>query len=254
MMNTDNDKTTDPAVNTDNNNNNDNNSNDNSNQQQQSPQDRPRWLPEKFMTPEELARAYGELEQRLGSQQQQKEQDGETEPEDKQEPDEKTNGGLSDKFEKYTAEFAEKGELSEESYKELEDLGFPKQMVDAYVTGLKVEAEQQAAAIYNEAGGKETYEAMVAWAAKELSEDEIKEYNEALDDPKAARFAVRDLYRRYLERGRLPNPVKGKPSRSTGTGAFESKAQMIEAMKDPRYKTDPAYREEVARRLALSTI
>ena len=38
--------------------------------------DRPDWLPEKFKTPEDLAKSYGELEKKLGSREQSPQMDG----------------------------------------------------------------------------------------------------------------------------------------------------------------------------------
>ena len=38
------------------------------------------------------------------------------------------------------------------------------------------------------------------------------------------------------------------------SGAFQSRAQVVEAMSDPRYKKDPAYRQQVYNRLQNSNV
>jgi len=48
------------------------------------------------------------------------------------------------------------------------------------------------------------------------------------------------------------NLVQGKPP-STGSG-FRSQAELVQAMSDPRYDSDPAYRQDVARKLERSNI
>jgi hypothetical protein len=40
----------------------------------------------------------------------------------------------------------------------------------------------------------------------------------------------------------------------TAPGGFESVAQVVAAMSDPRYKIDPAYRAQVERKIANSTV
>ena len=40
----------------------------------------------------------------------------------------------------------------------------------------------------------------------------------------------------------------------TNSDVFESSAQVIDAMNDPRYSKDPAYRKEVEEKLARSAV
>ena len=51
----------------------------------------------------------------------------------------------------------------------------------------------------------------------------------------------------------MVNYLTGKPARSTTEG-FRSQAELVRAMSDPRYDTDPAYRADVAATLEASNI
>ena len=52
---------------------------------------------------------------------------------------------------------------------------------------------------------------------------------------------------------RTPNLLQGSTGGS-GAEAFTSLIQMSEAMRDPKYQTDPAFREEVTRKLESSNL
>ena len=56
-----------------------------------------------------------------------------------------------------------------------------------------------------------------------------------------------------MANGSSPNLMQGSTGGS-GSGAFSSLAQMSEAMRDPKYHSDPAYREEVTRKLESSNL
>ena len=72
-----------------------------------------------------------------------------------------------------------------------------------------------------------------------------------LDDTK---YAIKSLNAQYLlANGSSPNLLQGSTGGSSAE-AFTSLAQMSEAMKDPKYQTDPAFREEVTRKLESSNL
>ena len=208
----------------------------------------------KYKTTEELEKAYKELETKLGAQ---------TEPEPAPpaqppaaEPKEPlTVAGLP--ADKYFGEYAEKGELSEASYKELADKGIPKELVDAYIAGQKAAAQQQQSlndtvvnSLIEEAGGEETFGKMAAWANTAYTAQEKADYQAAVDSgsPALARLAVASLKAKYEAAfGTAPDLTEG--TSAPGTTAYRSNAEMVAAMRDPRYQTDPAYRQEVERKV-----
>ena len=96
---------------------------------------------------------------------------------------------------------------------------------------------------------------MRAWAAQTLSDEELEAFDMAVSGtPQQAKLAVKGLIQAYeAENGRPPSLA---PSAMPGSGssAFRSSAEVVEAMRDPRYKKDPAYRAQVEQRLARSNV
>lgn len=218
--------------------------------------DRPEWLPEKFKTPEEMAKAYSELESKLGKPAEDKPADtpkpAEANPED-------ADKALSDRglnLQEFNDEFAQKGELSPESYDKLAKAGLSKEIVDDYIEGQKARASSYESSIKGEVGGNEKYSQMVDWAKGNLSEGEIQAFNKAVSsgDVEQARLAVLGLSTKYTNaNGSDPKRQIGG-GKASGADVFESTAQLTEAMKDPRYKSDPAYRQSVQSKLARSNV
>ena len=108
----------------------------------------------------------------------------------------------------------------------------------------------------NVAGGDKEYQSMMEWANTALQEGEIKMYDSVMDkgDPLAAYFAVQALAYRYNDsRGVDGQMLQGKAP-SNSKDAFKSQAQVVEAMTDPRYEKDPAYRKEIYDKLERSNL
>lgn len=163
------------------------------------------------------------------------------------------------------AEYERDGVLSEESYKELADNGFPKEVVDAYIRGVKASTQEQTElaqkevdAILQEAGGLERYEKVMAWASDKLSPEEQEAYNKAVtsSDPTVARLVVQGLMSRYdKEYGSSPSLLSGDGGMAAPStaGTFSNRADMVKAMADPRYRAnDPDYTREVEVKLLRS--
>ena len=206
----------------------------------------------KFKSQEDLAEAYENLEKKLGEKQPE-EQPTETEAEG--DPNSETND-VSNAIEDAATAYAEKGELSEANYKELEKLNITKDIVDTYIKGQEAMIAAEEIEIANSIGGQENYEAMAEWASNNLPAEEINSFEEIVvgsNNKEAAKMAVKGLYARFLsEGGQQPSIRQGNTSGSA-VQPFQSNAQVVEAMRDKRYENDPAYREEVERRLAVST-
>ena len=164
---------------------------------------RPEWLPEKFNSPEDLAKGYSELEKQFTQSRQAEAEANQAEssqevPSGQAEAKEAVeNAGLD--FEAMQAEFAESGELSENTYKDLEAKGIPKEMVDAYVDGQMAKADAYSNELYGYAGGEEAYQEMSAWASENLSDSEIDAFNDAITsgNESQARLAIDGMASRY---------------------------------------------------------
>jgi hypothetical protein len=178
----------------------------------------------KFRSAEDLEKAYLELEKKLG---QPKDQTPDTEEE---QPDE---------AESYESQVQEEGEGDQEEEPPAPQL-----------------SEEDAQAILDSVGGKEAYDAMVAWGAENLPQEDQDAYNEVLAsaNPAAIRMATEGIMARFLANADFQGkPVRGRPGSSEpGAKPYRSRAELNAAMSDYRYETDPAYRSDVMSRLAAS--
>ena len=205
----------------------------------------------KFQSQEDLVEAYENLEKKIGEKQPEEPQ---KEAEDT--GDKESTPDISNAIEDASKAFAETGELTEKHYKDLEKLGINRETVDAYARGQQALATAQEAEITNSVGGKENYDAMIEWAGNNLPADEINSFDKVVNEssPDAIKLAVKGLYARYMsEAGGQPVNIRQGQTSGAAVQPFQSNAQVVEAMKDKRYENDPAYREDVERRLAVST-
>ena len=206
--------------------------------------ERPEWLPKKFDNAEDMAKAYGELEKKLGS-------DKADEDVAKTEPSQS-----NDMIVEASKEFFEKGELTDDTYESLAKLGLNRELVDSYAAGQAALMENQQSAIKGVAGSD--YDAMTEWAGQNLTDEEMNTYNEVVTTGTVehAKLAVSGLHARYQAANGSTAPKLAMGS-TTGSATlpYQSMQEVTRAMNDPRYKSgDKAYHAEVDRRLAVSNI
>jgi plasmid maintenance system antidote protein VapI len=225
---------------------------------EESKETRPEWLPEKFKSPEDMAKAYGELETKLGQTEPKQEQVKETKKDDLSiDNAEKAveNAGLN--MDTLQQEYNESGQLNDKSYEALAKVGIPKDYVDAFIKGQEAIATQTANTLKQEVGGDEAYKNMMTWASENLNEAEINAYNRTVNgkDIEATKLAIAGLNAKYKNaEGIEPNLAKGdRPSTSNATG-FRSWAEVTAAMSDPRYSKDVAYQADVQAKLKNSKL
>jgi hypothetical protein len=218
--------------------------------------DRPGWLPEKFKSPEELAKAYNELQQKLGKPAEPQNTDNNQQNTDQKAAEQElADRGLD--FTEFSNEFSQKGELTTESYEKLEKAGIPRNLVDQYIAGQRAQAALYESEVKSVAGGDKGFSEMVDWAKSNLSPTEIAAYNAAIDsgNPDQAKLAVAGVYQKFsAARPSEPTLVQGKTSGAASGEAYESVAQLTKDMASPEYKSDPAFRARVQAKLARSSI
>lgn len=162
----------------------------------------------------------------------------------------------------FNEEYVSTGDVAEESREKIAEglknvLGpDARSIVDQFIEGQKAVHANDRRMAFEEAGGEDAYVSMVTWAKDALSKEEVAAYNKTVNsgDRHAQHLAIRGLRARYeAENGRIPNTITatGGPT-SRGAAPFASAAEMTVAMRDPRYKTDEAYRAQVAARIAVS--
>lgn len=222
--------------------------------------DRPEWLPEKFKNAEDMAKAYGELESKLGQ-----DNTDDSQEEEQQETNEDTDGdeevpsdltANQSLIEDASKEFFENdGTLKDETYEALAKAGLSRELVDNFARGQAALQENEATQIKGAANGD--YDAMSDWAGKTLSDEEMNTFNDVVNNGtiEHAKLAVSGLHARYRAEvgGNQPKLVTGNTTGSS-TMPFQSMQEVSRAMQDPRYKSgDKAYHAELDRRLSVST-
>ena len=220
---------------------------------------KPEGIPDKFYDAETgkvdydaMAKSYTELEKKQSGQKEEVKDESVEEPKTADDAVEKAGLDMG----KLTEEFDTNGELAEDSYKALEAAGIPKATVDQYIQGQQALVAKAQSEAYSLTDGKEGYEAMSGWAKANLSAEELTNYNTQVNSPnsKVREMAIRGLHAQFSADSGDGKPlVHGNNSATADGSGFKSRAQMIEAMQDSKYQSDPAYRAEVEARVARSS-
>ena len=116
--------------------------------------------------------------------------------------------------------------------------------------------EAQAKELFKMVGGEKAYQSMATWAGQNLSKEEINMYDSVMGkgDPNAIFFAVQALAAKYNDAtGKEGQLLSGKSASQQDSG-FRSQQELVQAMSDPRYDNDPAYRQDVMRKLENSEL
>jgi len=209
----------------------------------------------KFRDAEELEKAYIELQSKLGSRNNEEEA---AEPE-VEEPE--VNANLLDVL----WEEAQAGELSDEVKRQLSQMNSVelaseylkyRQQVEANQPSTSDISEEEVTELRSIAGGDDSYQEMIAWAAENLSKEAIQRYDNVIASGNydSIAFAVEALKSKYTEAMGVEGQLfKGKPA-AANRDVFRSQAEVVEAMSDPRYERDPAYRNDVYEKLERSNL
>lgn len=210
----------------------------------------------KFKDAEDLEQAYIELQRKLGNRESDTTED---EPQQQKEvQDEEVDTDFLDRLwqesqDQYSPETIETLQKMDPTDLAQMYLEYRSQVEEGGV-GETISAED-VANLQGLVGGEQQYGQMMAWAQEALSEQEISMYDAVMDrgDPLACYFAVNALAFRYQEaQGYDGQMLTGKaPSQQQG---FRSQAELVRAMSDPRYDSDPAYRADVAAKLEISDL
>lgn len=218
----------------------------------------------KFKSQEDLLKAYEELQKKLG-----KGEDSEENESTSEEPTEGSEGDTEEASESETifnraaAEYQEGGQLSEESIEELSKMD-SKDLIKAYVDFFTKSSQQQQQAelqqtqineIKSMAGGEDSYNEMIQWAAENLDKNEIESFNYVTNtgNMPAIRFAVEALNNRFkAAEGYEGKMITGRKA-DNGVKPYRSNAELARDIADPRYSSDPAFRQDVEERLAVSS-
>lgn len=165
-----------------------------------------------------------------------------------------TKSGID--FDALAAEYDKDGALSAESLAALEKAGYPKAVVDAYLAGLDALADRYVQEVKNLAGGEENYARLIQFIGSQ-PQGIIDGFNAAIQSGNIAQItlAIRGVEAQMTAAYGTANPsvMAGAQGAGTPTG-YQTTAEMTKDMSDPRYQTDPAFTQEVYRKLQYSSL
>ena len=223
----------------------------------------------KYKNAEDLEAAYLSLQKKLGQQEEEVDYESSDEGyEEEEEGDEEVSpyapatSLINEASEEY---YANDGTLSEETIEKFSEMS-SQDLVNAYLEiqssnpqanpqGVEM-SDAQVNSVMNAAGGEAEYNRIVEWAASNLDNRSIDAFDSVVDsgNPAAINIAFAGLQSRYNDaNGYEGRMLQGKAADSRGD-VFRSQAELVAAMGDPRYDTDPAYRADVIEKLDQSDL
>ena len=216
----------------------------------------------KFEDAEALEKAYIELQSKLGEPKEEKAEVKEEKTEAKEEAKETKEEEPDYEFLDKLWEESKNEKYSDDLLDRLNDMK-PADVAQLYLnyrSGVDTEpqelTQEQATDLQNSVGGEKQYNTMLQWASSNFDEAEISRYDKVMEsgDPDAAYFAVQALAAKYNDGvGVEGKMLTGKPAKAQGD-EFRSQAEVVRAMSDPRYESDPAYRQDIYDKLERSNL
>ena len=215
----------------------------------------------KYKNAEDLEKAYVELQKKLGDQEPKAEAE-ETTEETTEEETVDENPALSLINEASQEFYDNDNKLSPETIEKFSQLD-SKQLISAYLESIQNSprtdevdlAQKEIDRIHKSVGGAEEYTKLTEWGQKNLSESEIQSFDKVVStgDPNVIELAVAGLKAKYdNSNGYEGRMLTGKST--SNSEVFRSQAQLVQAMADPRYDNDPAYRADVVEKLNRSDL
>ena len=216
----------------------------------------------KYQSAEELEEAYINLQKKLGSSDDDEVE--ETTFDEDEYPEEVAEGVdlITTASEEY---YENDGAISEETMQRFTEMS-SSDLVEAYMAirdrnpdvdgGVATDlTDAEMNQVYNSAGGEAEYGRLTSWAAQNLSETKLDAFNDMIDrgNSTAIQIAVAGLRAEYeAQEGYEGRMLTGKSA--PAADGFRSQAEVVQAMSDPRYDRDEAYRQDVYDKLERSDI
>ena len=214
----------------------------------------------KYKNAQELEKAYKELESKIGTQNSPKQELLESkEPEVKEEKTEVETTFLESLWD----ESQQEGDFKQETLDKLKGLD-PTKLAQEYLNYRagnqppepRSLTQEDVKELHNVTGGKKGYNDMIKWAVSNIDKSERDMFDAVIDsgDKQAAYFAVQAMNYKYNDAQGVEAPLLTGKAAAPKAPGYKSQAALVAAMSDPKYDTDPAYRQEVMEKLARSDI
>jgi len=213
----------------------------------------------KYENAEQLEQAYLELQKKLGSDDDEVEDT--TLDEDEVEYEESVVAGIETIQSASDEYYANEGQLSEETMEKFGEMS-SKDLVEAYMAIQENSnpsdsypdiSDSDLSTVYNSVGGEKEYNNLTSWAAENMDDRALDAFNSVIDqgNPVAIQLAVAGMKAEYDNKeGYEGRMLTGKAAKASD--GFRSQAELVQAMRDPRYASDPAYQQDVYDKLERS--
>ena len=213
----------------------------------------------KYKNAQELEQGYIELQKKLGEGEAE-EPVAEAEEEEYEGEEGEEDGSILDELWEYEIN---NEEFHEDAVAELQQMD-PVDLANLHIEYRKqVEEEGVGAKDFTEAemtelkgvvGGDENYQNMLQWAGANLNQQEIDMFDAVMQrgDALGAFFAIRSLAYRYNDAAGYEGKMLTGNAPKTSGSQYRSQQEVIQAMSDPRYESDPAYRKDIMDKLTRS--
>lgn len=156
-------------------------------------------------------------------------------------------------FDALSDEYDKNGSLSEDSLKKLEEAGYPKSVVSAYIAGLEATAEKFVNDVVSHVGGADKYRQIAQFIATSGQADA---YNAMLEKGNLSEIKLAlDGFRARMQArtGSTGRSILGGGGSGKVNNGYGSKQEMVKAMSDNRYGRDKGYTMEVQRKVMNSS-
>ena len=218
----------------------------------------------KYTNAEELEKAYIELQRKLGD------SDGGDEEEVSEDEGEEVEETEAEYTEAQTLisnasqEYAETGQISDEMFEQFGEMS-SQELVEAYMN-IQANApeavadelsESEVNSIKNSVGGDQAYDNVMQWAGENLDPDQVDAFDNiiATGNSTAIQMMVNGLKAQYdSSNGYEGRMLSGKSANASSSDVFRSQAELVAAMSDSRYESDPAYRNDLLEKLDRSDL
>ena len=226
----------------------------------------------KYKTAEELEKAYGELQKKLGEKgSEDSETTGESDdtPESKEETEEKEEAKETspavELINEASAEYWDNDQkLSPETIEKFSSMSTT-DLLNGYLEVQKNApagdsvpdlTEADINVVKNSVGGEAEYGKIVSWAKDNMPDADSKAFDDLVSTGNvgAIRLAAQGLQAKYNDANGYEGRMLSGKSPKTSEDTFRSQAELVRAMSDPRYDDDPAYRQDVIAKLDRSDV
>ena len=218
----------------------------------------------KYQNAEELERAYIELQRKLGdSDEGDEEEVSEDDGEVYEEPETEYSEAQT-LISNASQEYAETGQISDEMFEQFGEMS-SQDLVEAY---MNIQAgapeavadelsESEVNSIKNSVGGEQAYDNVMQWAGENLDPDQVDAFDNIITTGNsiAIQMMVNGLKAQYdSSNGYEGRMLSGKSANASSSDVFRSQAELVSAMSDSRYESDPAYRNDLLEKLDRSDL